>query len=227
MSSTSSLLVLGGGSLKPILMPIAVACAVAAAAILLWYLIVRPKLSPAVKIVLFFGLGVFPAGLSMTGNIVDFEHTATREFCSGCHVMHPWTDDVADPDSKTLAAMHSRNPNFGGNSCYACHSNYGMFGTVATKIGGMKHTWMYYTEYRNYSIEEAVPKIHIYKPFPNSTCMQCHSTTLPGYMDIPDHASALDRVRDGSLSCASAGCHGPAHPFSKPEETETAEANAP
>jgi cytochrome c-type protein NapC len=56
--------------------------------------------------------------------------------------------------------------------------------------------------------------------------MQCHSTTLPGYMDVPDHAAALDWVREGSLSCASAGCHGPAH-FSKPDEVEPAEANAP
>ncbi len=219
MTLSPTLVVGAGASMKPILVPIAFGCGLAAAAILLWYLIFRPKLSPMVKIALFFGLGVFPTGLGLSGNVVDFEHTATRDFCGGCHVMEPWTDDAANPQSTTLAAMHSRNPHFGDNSCYTCHANYGMFGTVLTKMGGMRHVWMYYTEYHAYSIEEAVPKIHIRDPFPNSTCMQCHSTTLPGFLDIDDHGAALDRMRNGSLSCASAGCHGPAHPFSKPAET--------
>src|SRR5678809_284270 len=160
----STLCLAAGSSLKPVLVLIAAACAVGAIAILLWYLVARPKLSPTVKVVLFFGLGVFPTGLGVSGNVVDFEHTATRDFCGGCHVMEPWTDDAADPQSHTLAAMHSRNPEFGERSCYTCHADYGMFGTVMTKIGGMRHVWLYYTEFHSYSIEEAVSYTHLTLP---------------------------------------------------------------
>ena len=64
-------------------------------------------------------------------------------------------------------------------------------------------------------LAEARVKIHIRHPFPNATCMHCHSTAGPLWSAVPEHASLLDRVRDGRVSCASAGCHGPAHPFSK------------
>jgi cytochrome c-type protein NapC len=45
--------------------------------------------------------------------------------------------------------------------------------------------------------------------------MHCHSTDNPIWNAVPEHASLIVRVRDGSISCASNGCHGPAHPFSK------------
>jgi cytochrome c-type protein NapC len=45
--------------------------------------------------------------------------------------------------------------------------------------------------------------------------MQCHSTEVPAWKAIKEHASLLDRIRVGEVSCASEGCHGPAHPFSK------------
>ena len=38
---------------------------------------------------------------------------------------------------------------FGSENCYVCHANYGMFGTIVTKAGGMRHVWLYLTEYRN------------------------------------------------------------------------------
>ena len=56
--------------------------------------------------------------------------------------------------------------------------------------------------------------------------MHCHSTEGPSWNAIKDHASILDRVRAGTVSCASSGCHGPAHPFSKPD-AQRAEAGPP
>jgi len=68
------------------------------------------------------------------------------------------------------------------------------------------------------SLEEAKATIRIRKPFSNATCMHCHSTDGPSWNAVGEHASLRADVRDGQVSCASAGCHGPAHPFSKPEE---------
>ena len=63
--------------------------------------------------------------------------------------------DSDDPASQSLASRHARNAMFGSENCYVCHADYGMFGTVVTKAGGMRHVWLYLTEYRDMPLEEA------------------------------------------------------------------------
>lgn len=190
-------------------------CAGAAALILLWYLVYRPPLRRGTRVLLLLGFGVLPIGAAFTGNVATFEHTKTRAFCGSCHVMTPYTNDSADPNSTTLAARHARNPYFGGENCYVCHADYGMYGTVTTKLSGMKHVWYYYTGWNALSIEQALERIEIARPFRNQSCMQCHSTTGPSWLEQDEHAAMLEDLRSGAISCASEGCHGPAHPFSK------------
>lgn len=185
------------------------------AAILIWFLVRRPALSWSTKVLLLFGMAVFPIATATTGNVVGYEQTKTRSFCGGCHVMEPFTDDAADPTSLTLAARHSRSPSFGEESCYMCHADYGMFGAVTTKLNGLKHVYHYYTSYRSLSLAEALPRIELYAPFPNQSCMHCHSTRVPSWEHVPDHAALTDDVRSGEVSCASPGCHGPIHPTSE------------
>jgi hypothetical protein len=194
---------------------IAVGCAAISAAILLWYLVRRPALSGGVKFVLLLGLGAFPILTAASGNVAGYQATQKRTFCASCHVMRPWTEDSEDPTSQTLAARHARNNLFGEENCYKCHEDYGELGTLMTKVGGMRHVYMYlFAGYREMTRDEAVGEIHIQKPFPNSNCMQCHSTEGTQWLDVPDHSDQLDEIRRGDVSCASEGCHGPAHPFS-------------
>jgi cytochrome c-type protein NapC len=94
-----------------------------------------------------------------------------------------------------------------------------MFGTILTKLGGMRHVYEYVMHYRNVSLETARETIHLYKPYPNANCMQCHTANLELWTRVPDHKSSLTDVREGRVSCASAGCHGFAHPFTKPSST--------
>ena len=194
---------------------VALLCAGASALLMLWFLVRKPTLSNAVKLVLLLGIGVLPIATAATGNVAGFQATEKRHFCASCHVMTAYGADSEDPKSTSLAARHARNDLFGEENCYACHANYGMFGTVLTKFGGMRHVYEYTFHYRTMSLVEAREKIHIREPFENSTCMHCHSTQDPTWNAVKEHASLLDRLRDGSVSCASAGCHGPAHPFSK------------
>lgn len=193
----------------------AIACAVLAAILLVWFLVRRPSLTRATKIVLLFAIGLLPIGTALTGNYAGYEATKQRRFCGSCHVMTPYADDSSDLRSTSLAARHGRNKMFGDENCYVCHANYGMYGTVKTKLGGLRHVYEYIFNYRNVSLAEARATIHIRDAFQSSTCMQCHSTLNPGWNAVPDHWSTLDRLRAGTLSCASSGCHGPAHPFSK------------
>jgi cytochrome c-type protein NapC len=186
---------------------VALGCAAAAALILVGYLILRPALSRAVKIWLFVGLGPLPITAAMVGNVANFEVTTERRFCASCHTMTPYAADAADPKSGTLASIHSKNPYFGDRSCYVCHADYGMFGTVMTKIGGMRHVWDYYTG--DWDRPGHRPP-ELYKPYPNTTCMQCHPqdrAKLP--LEHKVHGRA---VKDGELHCAAVGCHGPPHP---------------
>jgi hypothetical protein len=194
---------------------IALACACISTVILLTYLIVRPPLRGPIKLWLMFGLGVFPIGTAAAGNLQGFEASKERMFCASCHVMVPHTSDSDQVTSASLASRHARNELFGHENCYACHADYGMFGTVLTKLGGMRHVWMYVTQYRHATLEEAKQSIHLYEPYPNANCMHCHSTEVPVWSQTPDHRALLQDLRAGRVSCASSGCHGFAHPFSK------------
>jgi cytochrome c-type protein NapC len=186
-----------------------------AAVVLGWYLIRRPAATRATKVALLFGIGLLPLASAGTGNIAGYHATKAVGFCGSCHVMTPYRDDVRDAASGSLAARHSRNEAFGGESCYACHADYGMFGTITTKLGGLRHVYEYALHYRTMPTEQFLETIRIRAPFANATCIRCHSTENPGWNAVGDHASMLVEVRADRVSCASDGCHGPAHPFSK------------
>jgi nitrate/TMAO reductase-like tetraheme cytochrome c subunit len=193
------------------------ACAALAAIILVSYLVFQPPLVHATKLWLVLGLGVFPIGAAFAGNVQGFEATKERRFCGSCHVMAQHQADSDDPASGSLAARHARNALFGAENCYTCHADYGMFGTMVTKAGGMRHVWLYLTEYRNTPLAEAKKTIHLRTPGQMSeNCMECHSTRGTVWQRVTDHKGALEDVRTGRVSCASEGCHGLAHPFFRP-----------
>lgn len=190
-----------------VLSAVALLLALLAATILVVFLVQRPPLTRIVKLWLFIGLGPLPISAAMAGNVANFEVTTKRKFCASCHTMTIHANDAADPHSKTLASIHSKNPYFGDKSCYVCHADYGMFGTVVTKIGGMHHVWDYYTD--DWSAPGHRPP-KLYKPFSNSACMQCHSIDKPsGPLEHKIHGGA---VKEGQVSCAAANCHNAPHP---------------
>ncbi len=76
-------------STEDVLRLAALAAAAIAILILVYYLVVRPPLGRATKVVLLFGLGVMPLAVSLAGNISGFEYTLKRQFCGSCHVMRP------------------------------------------------------------------------------------------------------------------------------------------
>lgn len=198
-----------------ILTVVALVCAIGAAAILVTYLLRRSPLDGHTRYWLLFGLGVLPIGSAMSANVQGYETTKHRQFCASCHVMGPHARDAEDPNSHSLAAIHARSPYFGSDNCYACHADYGLFGTVVTKLGGLRHVWLYATDYHNDSLEDARRRIHLINPYPNSNCMQCHTATAPAWSRLPDHQSAKEDVIAGKISCASAGCHAVVHPLTK------------
>jgi cytochrome c-type protein NapC len=190
--------------------------AASAAGILLFYLWRAPLLSLKWRLALFLGVAVLPTFAAGTSTVDGLERTTQREFCGSCHVMEAHYNDAISLESTSLAARHTRNHLFGENSCYKCHANYGLYGYPLTKMEGMRHVYHYYLgEYGSMTLEEAVGKIHINKPYPNRNCLHCHTGQGTFWMDVPDHASVKEDALSGRISCSSAGCHGAAHPFAK------------
>jgi nitrate/TMAO reductase-like tetraheme cytochrome c subunit len=204
-------------SLHPLMSWTAILCSLIAGGILSWFLLRRPALSGEVKVLLLLGFGVFPIGAALTGNIAGFEHTKHRKFCGSCHVMGPYLLDSDNPKSESLAAAHARNEEFGAENCYQCHRDYGAFSTIVTKLGGMRHVYEYYTHYYKVDVDTALHEIELYKPMANASCTRCHSTEVGTWQAVGEHRSSLQDLRSGQVSCASEGCHGPSHPFSKPK----------
>ncbi len=214
----------------------ALAGAALSVAIIVWYLAVRPPLGRLAKVLLFLGLGVFPAGVALMGNIAGFEYTKTRAFCGSCHVMGPYVRDAADPKSGSLASAHSRNKWFGHDSCYTCHADYGMFGAVATKVNGMKHLSHYLTDYANTGPDgEGGKPLKLYKRrdleekrlteeeftrHVNGVCGQCHSTEDPIWLAAGGHEGVVADVRAGKAACID--CHGEIHPLALHRRPRTA-----
>jgi cytochrome c-type protein NapC len=215
MSSSPTSPTVGLIEMHPVMSGLATGCAVLAMAILLWFLLRRPPLDFGTKVLLMFGLGVLPITAALLGNVVSLMHSTHRDFCGSCHVMKPYTEDSSNLSSATLAAQHGRNQSFGDENCYTCHQDYVVFGAVLTKLSAMRDVWSYYTEYRYYTVEQALAKLYLFQPFPNKACISCHSTRIPRWNQIRDHQGLLEAVRQGEVSCVSQGCHGPVHPFSK------------
>lgn len=197
---------------------ISLAAIAASATILIVFLVKKPALDLKTKLWLLLGLGVFPFLGASTSTVAGMEGTTEREFCGSCHVMGDHFADSSDPKSQSLAARHSRNPFFGGQSCYVCHADYGMYGYALTKAGGLRHVYEYYLGgYGQMSMAQAKEAIHLLKPYDNLNCRQCHTATLHDWRRVPDHEALKAELESNRVSCASAGCHGFAHPFFKAE----------
>ncbi len=200
----------------PVLPVVTLVAAGAAAVILVRYLLQKPVLDLKMKLLLLLGLGVLPAISAGASTVSGMEETTQRTFCGSCHVMGAHFADTANPGSQSLAARHSRNPFFGDRSCYVCHADYGMLGYVMTKAGGLRHVYLYYLGgYRQMTLEQAEKEIHLIKPYDNTNCRQCHTETVHDWKKLPDHRSLEAELASNKVSCASAGCHGYAHPFTK------------
>jgi cytochrome c-type protein NapC len=195
---------------------VAIAAGLVASTILVAYLVKKPVLTIGVKLWLLLGLGVLPVTTAVTSTVAGMHATTARQFCGSCHVMDTHFRDSANAASQSLAARHSRNAFFGDNSCYVCHADYGMYGYAMTKAGGMRHVYEYYLGgYAQMSLEEFTRVIHLRKPYDNLNCRQCHTTTVSDWRSVPDHESLKNELVKNQVSCASAGCHGYAHPFTK------------
>ncbi len=163
----------------------------------------RSGLTTASKELMFLAVAVLPLALVFFAYSYGMQASEKVEACGSCHVMTPWVNDLHDPKSETLAAMHFKNRYIQESHCYTCHSDYGMFGTVKAKWEGLGHIMRYSTG----AYEQPIKIAH---PYPNWRCLNCHATSQK-FLDPSKHPKEdLADMMSGKTSCID--CHGPAHP---------------
>lgn len=185
----------------------AIALSVVSAVLLIGFMIRGPEMTAGRKLLLFLVLFLIPTMAAMLGNVHNIEATKHVEFCGSCHVMTSYVQDVRNPNSKTLASMHGRLDIFKEEACYTCHADYGMFGGVTTKIGGMHHVIDFYGN--DWTTPNHRPP-KLYKPYDTDRCRRCHQPLRDG---APlEHRVHADKIESREVSCSDKGCHGPPHP---------------
>jgi nitrate/TMAO reductase-like tetraheme cytochrome c subunit len=162
----------------------------------------RETITARVKKAVFPGLIVLPAIMIFLANYHVFESSKTIEACQSCHVMKPFTNDLQNEESMTLAARHYKNNWIPKDQCYGCHKDYGFNGNFKAKTDGYRHLMRYITG----TYEEPI----IYKgEFNNANCMSCHESTGK-FKAVEMHLPIIDQFSANTVSCLN--CHGRAHP---------------
>ena len=65
------------------------------------------------------GALVFPSLITGIGTILAFDRAERVEFCASCHLtMKSFVDDMRDPKTNNLAALHFKNRDIPDNLCY-------------------------------------------------------------------------------------------------------------
>jgi len=143
--------------------------------------------------------------------VADMKEVAA---CGACHVMDHFVSDLLDTASVTLAARHFRADSMPAGACYACHTGYGPFGSLAAKRDGIHHWWQYVTHTWTEPIE-------YHGRYPNANCLACHPEE-PMFADsIPLHVALQDSIMADVVTCFM--CHGEPHarrmvePVAEPE----------
>jgi hypothetical protein len=154
------------------------------------------------KLLALAGFLVVPPAAVGVASYHLFEDVKQTSSCMKCHVMHPMGNDMIDAHSQTLAARHFRNKWIPDKQCYACHTDYGLAGTLKAKLEGFRHLARYTTRtYRE--------PIQFKGTFNNANCLHCHEGT-PKFDAVKSHATVADELDDSAMSCLN--CHGAAHP---------------
>ncbi len=154
------------------------------------------------RLVLLGGLAILPLVVTGAGVAVGVHQSSQTEFCMSCHEMEPYGKSLFVDNPDSLAAVHYQKRLISRDStCYACHTDYAMFGTAKAKLNGLRHVWVHYFR----TIPER-PKL--YQPYPNYNCLHCHADARP-YVEAESHREVRAELENGTRSCLS--CHEIAH----------------
>ena len=171
-------------------------------------LVRRPETAATVggRVLALVALFVLPGLLLLGGANLHYKQAQTTEFCLSCHAIKPFRDSLFVDDARFLPASHFQNKRIPADrACYACHTDYTMFGDVDDKLRGVRHVW------HNFWGTASAP-IQLYEPYPNRACFQCHQGAR-SYEEQIEHAPFKEKLLTGANSCLM--CHNLVHEVDK------------
>jgi nitrate reductase cytochrome c-type subunit len=153
----------------------------------------RALLVGAVLLPLAASAGSFKAGVA--------ESSRTR-FCLSCHEMQNHGKSLFVDDRKALPATHFQNRLVERETaCFACHTDYALFGDVKAKLNGLRHVYVHY-------LGQVPQKLALYQPYPNHNCLHCHEDGRR-FVEAAPHQAVRAEIASGALSCLK--CHAAGH----------------
>ena len=135
------------------------------------------------------------------------ERSKRTTFCLSCHVMEKYGKSLHVDDSEFIPAVHYQN-NYvpRDEACYTCHTDYAMYGTIRSKVRGLRHIAVQYFG--------TIPDtIRLYTPYQNRECLHCHEGARK-FLNVDAHRGEPNffaDVKAGRRSCLESGCHDVAH----------------
>lgn len=164
----------------------------------------RPELASSApgRLVGAFAFLALPGLLLVAGAGRHYEQAKTTRFCVSCHLIGPYEESLRIDHPAFLPAAHYQNRRLPAErACYACHTNYTMFGDFDDKVRGVHHVW-------HAVFGGASDPVRLYRPFSNRACLECHQGAR-SYIEHPEHARFLVDLREEARSCLM--CHNLVH----------------
>ena len=97
------------------------------------------------KILAFVALFLLPPLVLWGSFSAHMERAQSTAFCLSCHVMTDFGRSLYVDDPSYIPAVHFQNNRVPRDrACYACHTDYAMFGTVRAKLRGVRHLSVQY-----------------------------------------------------------------------------------
>lgn len=151
----------------------------------------------------FIALAALPVMITGLGLSNHLERSKSTSFCLSCHVMEPYGESLrVDPADGHVPASHFQNKRIPRQqACFACHTQYTMFGDLKAKIQGVKHLYVYY-------LGTVPEQIELYQPYRNRECLWCHADAR-SFEENELHADIREELQSDQTSCLE--CHGAAH----------------
>lgn len=154
------------------------------------------------RILILAAVLLVPTATVGTGVVVGMHQSSSTTFCLSCHEMERHGKSLFVDNGAALAAVHYQKRLIPRDqTCYACHTDYAMFGDIKAKMNGLKHVWVHY-------VNGAPDKLALYAPYPNYNCLHCHEDAR-SYLEVAAHQPIAAALSSGERSCLT--CHAVAH----------------
>ena len=159
------------------------------------------------KALVFVAFFILPVLAVTMGGEEHLERSKTTQFCLSCHVMEDYGKSLHIDDPTYLPAAHFQNGRVPRDqACYTCHTDYVLYGTLKSKMRGLRHVYV------NYFGKPALP-IHLYNAYNNRECLHCHQGSRSfeeGTLHNAD-PETMPAIKANRMSCMTSGCHENVH----------------